>query len=189
VLDQCGLTAMDLANVVNMEETEKSLSRVAGLLQGLPGDLLERIIASCRVAPGSLELVQTLKVMGYRIVVVTAGIAPLADSLTTKLGLDACYGYPLAIHEDRRTVEPADGASLPDIETVKAGLLGQSGSSAADIIVLSDRTLGAPRSPGISLVPDLRQILEFTNQRILNRDQLLGILGAFGIPELPGRDS
>jgi hypothetical protein len=52
--------------------------------------------------------------------------------------------------------------------------------AAASITVISDT--GLPSAPGIRLEFDLGQLLHLHNERVISKENLIGLFGCFGVP-------
>jgi phosphoserine phosphatase len=76
--------------------------RVA-LLAGLDTAVLDKVLASLRLAPGARTLIRTLKRLGYRCGVVSGGFTQFTDWLTSELGLDFAEANTLEIAGGRLT--------------------------------------------------------------------------------------
>ena len=162
---------------------EEVYRKAVALLEGLGIDVLQTIVEGVNASRGTLELLQTLKMMGYRIALASQGTSLLTDHLKQRLGLDHGFGVPLRVDDDSRTV--LGEASTEDLHAVApdrvvAEVAAREGIGADAVTVISDA--GQPSAPGIRLDFDLGQLLVLRNQRALSPDQLVGLLGAFGVP-------
>jgi phosphoserine phosphatase len=183
ILEQTNLTAGDIASAYSLNHVTESLKKATALLEGFPAEVLHGIIERIQPTPGTLELLQTLRIMGYRIVLVTTGFDVFTEAVGAKLGIDHVFGYPLPIDDDSRTVVgeiPPAGFGERDLHKLIAGVASAEGIGADNVSIVSDE--GHDRTPGIRLEFDLEQILEYHNDKILSRDALLGLLGSFGVP-------
>ena len=158
-------------------------------LGGLPFDTLNNIANSVKPSSATLELIQTLKIMGYKIVLVSQAFSCLTDFLKTKLGLDYSYGFNLQIDSDSRSIvgdmNPVQfNASLENLnkDKILKELIKLEGISSEDIVVIDDKDVNNAAVPGFNLEFDMKMVLDYMNQRILSKDNLLGVLGSFGIP-------
>jgi phosphoserine phosphatase len=160
------------------------LRRAAGCLAGFPAPVMTQLVSEIRATPGTLELLQTLKIMGYRIALATHGFSPFSESLPGKLGLDHCFGMPLPVDDDTRAITgevPAEAFQQRERQNILAQLIEREAVSDQDITVVSDENDAEP--PGIRLQFNLEMLLQFYNQRILTKENLLGLLGSFGLPK------
>jgi len=154
-------------------------------LEGLPQEVVEKLVAATAPTPGTAELIQTLKTMGHRVALACGAFTLLTDALRARLGLDYCYGVAAPVDEDAMTFtsEPLGGElDLPGRERIVAGLQAREAVAREDISLISDLGFGESAPPGIHLTFDTRLFLDFLNQHILSRESLVGALGAFGPP-------
>jgi phosphoserine phosphatase len=183
ILKQTELSHADLAGEYSTSHVPDSLQKAAGRLEGFPSEVLHNIVSGIQPTPGTIELLQTLKTMGYKIALVSTGFAPLTDTLKTQLGIDYAYGYPLPIEDDSKCVVgeiPPHNLVGRDLEKLIDEITAAEGIGRADAAVISDE--GMTETPGIRLELNLGQILDYYNKKIISRDSLLGLMGSFGIP-------
>jgi hypothetical protein len=124
--------------------------------------------------------------MGYKVVVFTRAFDFFTDVLARKAALDRCYGFRLPVNDDTRalTGEPDPAVDPLDRRRLLAALLAAEGLAEPDVTVIGDVD-GEDASPvGVQVEFNMKLALDFLNQRVLSRDQLLGLLGSFGVPRL-----
>ena len=193
ILRLAGLPATSLETALGRGEGD-CLCRAAGCLEGLPLEVMTQVARAVEVGSGTLELIQTLKTMGYQIALACRAFGCVAEVLRAKLGIDHCFGVPLAENDDAMTLTgeleegALEGLSVPALIQRLARL---EGVDPAEITVIaSDPRDPAAALPGISLRFDMKRILDYHNQHILSRQALLGLLGSFGPPILqPPQDA
>lgn len=172
------LLARDQLREVAQQARLKDLDE--GQLEGLPEEVLERIVKSLEVALESAELTRTLKRMGWRVALRTRALEPIAEFAREHLGLDYAFGAELQRDEDSQTLTGA--SSAPEtMEQVLAKLTGLEKVDKGDVLILSDDP-GDATPPGLRLILDMRLVLEFFNQHVLGPETLAGVLAAFGQP-------
>jgi len=71
-----------------------SLKERVSLLKGVPADVFDKLKSVITIAKGARELCAALKMMGYKMAVLSGGFQPLAEWLAGQLGLD----YAVANH-------------------------------------------------------------------------------------------
>ena len=130
---------------------------------------------------GTVELVQTLKVLGYRIAIASRGFSFFTDALRASLGIDHTFGVALDVDEDSRGLVGTisnDAFAMVDRRRVIAQLMSHEHVAEADITVISD--IGLAETPGIRLDFDMATILSHHKRHILSNDALMGLMGSFG---------
>ncbi|GEM_PF-357913 len=164
--------------------TDSSLgyaSRIATNLEGLSTDVLESIVKTIQPTDGTVELVQSLKVLGYRIAVSSHGFSFFTEALRDSVAIDHGFGIPLEVDADTRTVGgqlTREALSAIDRERVIGQLTSREGIAESDVTVLSDA--GLAEVPGIRLDFDLAALISHHKRHVLSDRTLLGVLGSFG---------
>jgi len=185
VLHQAGIAEAQLAEIYALERPGESLRAAASRLDRFPREVVDRIMDRVRPTPGTMELLQTLKTMGYRVGLLSSAFSFCTEALRRKLGLDYAFGVELAVDDDARTIvgelddQALAGMSLP---LVTRFLREREALAAEDVTVISDRTFTGV--PGIGLEFDIEIMLEYLNTHVMNRENLIGLLGSLGIPRL-----
>ena len=183
ILQQTGLSLADLAREYSTDDVAGSLQRAAARLEGFPCEVLQSIVEGIQPTRGTIELLQTLRIMGYKIALASNAFAPLTDTLKTRLGIDHVCGYPLPMDDDSKCVV---GEILPhdltrkDLDQLISDVTAAEGIDPDDVAVISDT--GRTETLGIRLELNLGQILDYYNKKIISRDALLGLMGSFGVP-------
>ena len=139
----------------------------------MPVEVVNRVAESVEVTTSTVELMQTLKIMGYKTALVSRGFGCVSDILGEKLGIDTCIGVPLLENDDTMamTGELDDGAlERLDREAVIDRLVEREGVAREDITVISDDDASGEPPPGLRLQFDMKVLLEYYNQRILSRE-------------------
>ncbi|MBI3924046.1 MAG: hypothetical protein HY319_00760 [Armatimonadetes bacterium] len=173
ILDQARLSWQELA--------QEDPAAAAARLESLPTEVFGQIVRSLEVTPDSLELVHTLKRMGYRTALAARAFSPVTDLLKEKLGLDYAYGCPLGVDDDSQTLTGRLGeGESPETESVIARLLEAESVTREDVSIIEDHP-DDPFPPGIRIQFPMRLVLDYVNQRVLSRETLSGVLGSFGL--------
>ncbi len=182
ILHLAGIPAAEFNAALGGEEGA-ALSRAAGCLENLPLEVARNVARALEITPGTAELIQTLKIMGYKIALMSRGFTCVSDIMQEKLGIDYCFGVCLVENADAMTItgELEDSAleSL-DRDAVIQRLAAAEGVTRDDITAISDDGTDIP--PGLRLRFDMKVLLEYYNNHILSREALIGLLGSFGIP-------
>ncbi|KAJ5114723.1 hypothetical protein NUU61_000482 [Penicillium alfredii] len=101
-----------------------SLKERVGLLKGVPADVFDKLKSVLTISPGARELCRALKVLGYRIAVLSGGFQPLAEWLAEQLGIDHAVANHLEIDPTSQTLTGKLVPGYPIIDaTQKRSLL------------------------------------------------------------------
>jgi predicted amino acid-binding ACT domain protein len=183
VMQQAGITPAELREAYAPEQPRASAAAAAARLEGLPCEVAQRIAEAMTVAPDSIELIETLKTMGYKVLAIGTAFQFGTEALARKAALDACYGFRAAVNDDAQAFT---GALSPhhdpqDRRRILGGFLQREGVAEEDVTVLGGDGAG-DGTPGIRVAFDTQALLDYYNQRCLGRAQLVGLLGSFGVP-------
>lgn len=171
---QTGLTPRDLP---------KEPAACATLLEGVSADMLEKTAACFAPTNETIELVQELKMLGYRVAVATTAFSFVAEQVKVLMGADYAWGVPLEVDADTRTVTgavPSTGERDSQRSKFVAGLSTAEKTPVEDLVVLDDSPQHFPEAPGLRFTFDIRFLLDAFNRKSVSRDELAGILGSFG---------
>ena len=185
IIEQTDLRQNDFASAYAGHALLPSARSAVAKLEGVPCDTLETVLGSIRPSEGSMELIQTLKVMGYKIVLVSTGLGFFTDHLRSVLDLDYAYGIPHEVDDDARTMGAdlvLDDLGSHDVDAIITHLQRAENVDQEDITVISDD--GCIEPPGLRIQFNLEVLLECFNQRILSKQNMIGLLGSFGTPRL-----
>jgi len=184
VLRLTGIPAAEFDAVYRREDVP-ALQSAARCLEDLPVEVAANIARAVEVTPETMELIQTLKIMGYKIALASRGFSCVSEILKDKLAIDYCFGVPLVENDDAMTLtgELEDTAlQALEREGIINRLAAREGVSQEDITVIAEEAEGGT-PPGLCIRLDMKVLLEYYNQRILSREALIGLLGSFGIPQ------
>lgn len=183
IVQQTSLKASDLSATYKVDDPRHNLNTATRLLEGFPLDVLFSIIEKIDPTPGTVELLQTFKIMGYRVALVSSGFSPFIEFIKTRLDIDPAYGIDLPVDNDARTIT-GQPVVIDDkrVERIAQAIVQGEGISQEEITVISDND--TDHTPGIRLQFDLEKILDYYNQHILSKENLLGLLGSFGLVRL-----
>lgn len=68
-----------------------SLKARVSLLKGVPADVFDRLKSIVTISPGARELCSALKVLGFKLAVLSGGFQPLTEWLAKELGIDYAF--------------------------------------------------------------------------------------------------
>ncbi len=144
------ITASAMAGEIDFEE---SLRERVGLLKGLDEEALRRVAASITVTPGARTFIRTLKRLGMKTAIVSAGFTRFANQLAADLGIDYSLSNTLEVEDGLLTgglagdlVDgPRKAAFLKEIaarEHIPLGQVVAIGDGANDLDMLAAAGLG-----------------------------------------------
>jgi phosphoserine phosphatase len=183
---QTGINEKELKSTFDKEPLALCNDLAAGL-EGLSLDVFEKISRAFTVTSETTELLQTLKIMGYRIGLISNTLNIFTESMGKAIGLDFVYDFRVAVNDDDRTIEAKISSEQPypfEKEKILNHIMERESLAAEDIIILSDKGRDVGKTPGIRFEFDMKAILDLFNQHILSKENIVGILGSFGIERL-----
>ena len=131
-----GITATALRGEIDFEE---SLRERVALLEGLGEDALDRVRQRITVTPGARTFIRTLKRMGMKTAIVSAGFTRYADRLATDLGIDHSLSNTLDIRNGVLTGRLAgDLVDGPRKATFLREIAAKEGSSPGQVVAVGD---------------------------------------------------
>ncbi|MGD0210901.1 MAG: ACT domain-containing protein, partial [Desulfomonilia bacterium] len=87
------------------DETDLAyMHATASLLEGLPLSVIDTVMNATEISQGTQELLQTLKIMGYKIGLISGGFSFFTNALKKRLGIDYVYAFELPIDDDSQAV-------------------------------------------------------------------------------------
>ena len=184
IVGQAGLTVEDLLRAYPsrglIPTLEAALSRLGGLPLGHVRDALRGVSTTA----ASVELIQTLKVMGYSVALASAGFSFVTDHIARQLDIDHAYGVGHAVDGEGRILAQliTDQPGCHDMARVLSQLTAAEQVPREDITIINDDE--CPETPGIRLAFDLPLLLQGYRQQAMSRDHVIGLLGSFGLPRL-----
>ena len=167
-------------------EFKKALKERVKLLKGLDVRVLNSIVGNLDVTPGAEELITALKVLGYKIALISGGFTQFVEKIKEKLGIDYVYANKLVIKDGKLTgelVEPIIDAErkaelmreIAEKENLLMDQVVAVGDGANDRFMLQNSGLG------IALYP--KEVLKKVASGVITKDNLAGILYCLGAPE------
>src|SRR5208337_693038 len=133
------------------DETDLAyMHATASLLEGLPLSVIDTVMNATEISQGTQELLQTLKIMGYKIGLISGGFSFFTNALKKRLGIDYVYGFELPIDDDSQAVIgdlPAGLMQPVDRAKIIAGIMKAERIDEEDITIISDKDIDYPSTP------------------------------------------
>jgi ACT domain-containing protein len=149
-------------------------------LEGMPAATYDAIIAAAEATSDTVELLQTLKTMGYVIGLIAPASALFLETLSRKLRVDYSFGIPYEIDDDTRVFTGAIEGSFSGIDrqAVIASIVAKEKIDHDDITIINSGVAGT--LPGIHPIFDLKILLDLYNRHSVSKSLLAAIIASFG---------
>ena len=147
------VSAITAAAMAGEVDFEKSLRERVSLLKGLDLSALDRVSEAITVTPGTRTFIRTLKRLGMKTAIVSAGFTRFADAIASDLGVDYSLSNTLDVKDGvltgALTGELVDGPrkavflrSIADAEGIALSQVVAVGDGANDLDMLAVAGLG-----------------------------------------------
>ena len=159
----------------------------ASLVEGVPLSVIDTLMTTIEITQGTLELLQTLKIMGYKIGLISNGFSFFTNTIKSRIGIDYAYGFELPVDDDTQAIvgDLPVGLMQPlERPKIIANIMSAEGIEEEDITIITDTDIDFSTTPGIRLAFSMKVFLDLLNQHALNRESLTGLLRSFGLPRL-----
>ncbi|MFB3765084.1 MAG: phosphoserine phosphatase SerB [Methanotrichaceae archaeon] len=177
------ITEMAMKGEIDFKE---SLRQRVRLLKGTPISTLEAIASDLQLTPGSEELIHHLKLLGYKIALISGGFTYFTDVLKERLGFDYTFANTLEIRDQKLTGEiegdiidaEAKGKiifKLADLEKISPDNIVAVGDGANDCLMI--------KNAGLGVAFNAKEILKKVSDGTISRENLLGLLNVLGIAD------
>lgn len=163
---------------------KESLTQRVKLLKGLPVETLEEIRRNMKLMPGSIELIRTLKNMGFKLALISGGFTYFTDELKERLGFDYAYANELVIKDGKLTGEVK--GKIIDSEgkaEILRELMKKEGLTKEEVVAVGD---GANdrimlKNAGLGIAFNAKEILKKTADGSITKNNLKGLLYCLGL--------
>lgn len=165
---------------------KQALKERAKLLKGLNVGVLEAISDNLEITPGAEELVSALKMLGYKVALISGGFKYFVDKIKERLGIDYAYSNKLVIRDGKLTGEVEE----PIIDERRKGELLRQLARKENLLMeeivavgdgANDRFMLRNSGLGIALNP--KESLRKVADGVITKENLAGILYCLGALE------
>ncbi len=165
---------------------KKALKERVSLLKGLEEPVVEQLAEKITLTPGAEELIEILKILNYKIAIISGGFNIFTNTLKKKLGIDYTFSNKLVIENGILTgelEEPIIDAEekgriiswLATVENISKNEIVAVGDGATDRYMFNASGLGIGFNP--------KDVLKQFSDGVISDKNIFGLLYALGIPE------
>ncbi len=176
IMQQAGLDPSEL-NRLLADDTGRSIAK---MLEGFSCVTYDSVIESVHATSDTVELLQTLKTMGYSIGLISSASSVFVERLSSILSIDHGYGIPYQIDDDTQTFTGSlenDFTGI-DRQRIIASIFARENITRDDVTVIN---AGSRHGlPGIHPVFNLGRMLELYNRHSISKKLLYPLIASFG---------
>ena len=165
---------------------KEALKERVGLLKGLKESIVRHIAEKMTLTPGAEELIEILKLLNYKIAIISGGFNIFTNALKKKLGVEYTFSNKLVIEDGILTgelEEPIIDAEekgriiswLATVENISKNEIVAVGDGATDRYMFNASGLGIGFNP--------KDVLKQFSDGVISDKNIFGLLYALGIPE------
>lgn len=162
---------------------EAALRERVRMLQGLPVTVLEQVAAGLRLTPGTEDLIQALKAMGFKIALLSGGFTFFTDRLKATLGFDHTFANELVVRDGVLTGEVKGRIVDADRKgEIVQEIARAEGLTKDEIVAIGD---GANdrimiKNAGLGIAFNAKEVLKQVADGSMSKENLQGLLYALG---------
>ncbi|MBN1307224.1 MAG: hypothetical protein JXA18_04865 [Chitinispirillaceae bacterium] len=173
---QAGLDGADLNRLLS----DKTGTSVAKRLEGLPRATYDSIVAAVHATSDTVELLQTLKIMGYVLGLISSASSIFVERLSSKLGIEHCCGIPYGVDDDTQCFTGSIESDFNGIDRQRiiAGIVAREGIAYEDATIINAETRNS--LPGIHPVFNIGMMLDLYNRHSVSKPLLNALIASFG---------
>jgi len=165
---------------------KQALRERARLLKGLNMNVLDAIADSIEITPGAEELIGTLKMLGFKVALVSGGFTYFVCNIKKKLGIDYAFANKLVIENGKLTGEVEE----PIIDARRKGEIIRELAKKENLLIEEIVAVGDGandrfmlQNSGLAIALNPKEILKKVADGVITRENLTGMLYCLGTPE------
>ena len=165
---------------------DESLKRRVKLLEGMPESSLQNILERLKYTSGVQEFVEKVKVLGYKLAVISGGFTFFANAIKKDLGLDYAFANELEIINGKLTGNVKGTIINADQKSMIMGLIAQQeGLHKEQIVAIGDGANDLPMltSAGLGIAYHAKEIVREKAGQQLGHGPMTSILHFLGVSE------
>lgn len=164
---------------------DESLRLRVSKLKGLEVSRMQHVLENLPLTPGVEEFIKTIKVLGYKVALISGGFTFFADALKKKLGLDYSFANELEIKDGHLTGNVTGTIVNANQKAILVKLISQQENiSLEQVVAIGDGANDLPMlaTAGLGIAFHAKDIVKKEAQQHLSHGPMTSILYFLGIP-------
>lgn len=176
------ITERAMNGEINFDE---SLRLRVSKLKGLEVSKLQEILENLPLTPGVEDFVKTIKILGYKVAVISGGFTYFSDALKKKLGLDYSFANELEIQDGKLTGRVSGTIVNAEQKAILVKLIAQQENiSLEQVVAIGDGANDLPMlaTAGLGIAFHAKDVVRKKAKQHLSHGPMTSILYFLGIP-------
>lgn len=164
---------------------DESLRLRVSKLKGLPESQLQEVLNHLPLTPGVEDFIKTIKILGYKVALISGGFSFFADALKKKLNLDYSFANELEIRDGKLTGRVTGTIVNANQKAILVKLIAQQENiSLEQVVAIGDGANDLPMlaTAGLGIAFHAKDIVRKKAQQHLSHGPMTSILYFLGIP-------
>ena len=164
---------------------DESLRLRVSKLKDLPVEELQTVLDKLPLTPGVEDFIKTIKILGYKVAVISGGFSFFADALKKKLALDYSFANELEIQDGKLTGKVTGTIVNANQKAILVKLIAQQeGISLEQVVAIGDGANDLPMlaTAGLGIAFHAKDIVRKKAGQHLSHGPMTSILYFLGIP-------
>ena len=164
---------------------DESLRLRVSKLKGLDVSRMQEVLENLPLTPGVEEFIKTIKLLGYKVALISGGFSYFADALKKRLGLDYSFANELEIKDGKLTGMVTGTIVNANQKAILVKLISQQENiSLEQVVAIGDGANDLPMlaTAGLGIAFHAKDVVRKAAQQHLSHGPMTSILYFLGIP-------
>ena len=164
---------------------DESLKLRVSKLKGLDISRMQEVLENLPLTPGVEEFIKTIKILGYKVALISGGFSYFADALKKRLGLDYSFANELEIKDGKLTGNVTGTIVNANQKAILVKLISQQENiSLEQVVAIGDGANDLPMlaTAGLGIAFHAKDVVRKAAQQHLSHGPMTSILYFLGIP-------
>lgn len=164
---------------------DESLKMRVSKLKGLKAEKMQEVLEKLPLTPGVEEFIKTIKMLGYKVALISGGFSFFADALKKRLGLDYSFANELEIKDGALTGQVTGTIVNANQKAMLVKLIAQQENiSLEQVVAIGDGANDLPMlsTAGLGIAFHAKDVVKKAAEQHLSHGPMTSILYFLGIP-------